>query len=162
MNIGVLSAVSLLVIAACWTDFKLMQIPNRLNVLFMGGGLLYQSLSDGLSGMAFAAAGAAAGMLPLLLMYWFGGIGGGDVKWFGAFGVWMGPAYTLQLLVISILFAGSISVVLLILRVPLLRTLAGRIKWPWGAHPLSLGRGTQFPFMLAVAPGYIILLGKGW
>jgi len=83
------------------------------------------------------------------------------VKWFGAFGAWAGPTLTLQLLMFSILFAGGIACVLLMIRLPGLRVLGRRMKWPWGAHPLEGGRGVQFPFMLAVAPGFITLLGKG-
>jgi prepilin peptidase CpaA len=162
MNIWMLIAVSLFLLAACWTDLRLMQIPNRLTLFFGCGGLIYQCISHDLTGLGWAAAGAAAGMLPLILMYWFGGIGGGDVKWFGAFGVWMGPALTLQLMIISIVVAGAIAVVLLMLRAPVMRAAAEKIKWPWGPHPLTVGRGAQFPFMLAVAPGFIILLGKGW
>ncbi len=138
-----------------------MQIPNELTVLFAAGGLSYQFIAHGMNGLGWAVAGALSGMIPLYVMNRFGGIGGGDVKWFGAFGMWMGPLSTLQLLVFSVLFAGGIAGALLMLRLPGLRTLGSRMKWPWGPHPLTVGRGTHFPFMLAVAPGFITLLGKG-
>lgn len=161
MNNWVLFTVTLLLAAACWTDLRRMQIPNRLTVPFAGAGLLYQWMNHGISGLGQASVGAAAVMIPLILMYRFGGIGGGDVKWFGAFGAWTGPIPALQLLVLSILFAGGIAAVLLMLRLPLIRAAASRMKWPWGAHPLAAGRTAKFPFMLAVVPGFITLLGKG-
>jgi prepilin peptidase CpaA len=161
LNIWVLIVVSLLLVSACWTDLRRMHIPNELTVLFASGGLLYELIVHGFSGLGWAAAGAATGIIPLYIMNRFGGIGGGDVKWFGAFGIWTGPMTTLQLLVLSILFAGGIAGMLLLLRLPGLRAIGRRMKWPWGPHPLTAGRSAQFPFMLAVAPGFITLLGKG-
>jgi prepilin peptidase CpaA len=123
--------------------------------------VLYHLLAHGVNGLGWAVAGAVSGLLPLYVMNRFGGIGGGDVKWFGAFGAWTGPYLTLQLLVLSILIAGGIAFALLLLRLPGLRLLGKRMKWPWGNHPLTAGKGVRFPFMLAVAPGFMTLLGKG-
>lgn len=161
MNIWVLLIVSMLLLCACWTDLRHMQIPNTLTVSFAGAGLVYQVMANGVHGLGWAAGGVIMGILPLYVMNRFGGIGGGDVKWFGAFGIWMGPLPTLQLIMFSILFAGGIAGTLLMLRLPGLRSLGRRLHWPWGPHPLIAGKGTQFPFMLAVAPGFITLLGKG-
>jgi prepilin peptidase CpaA len=161
MNIWALMIVSLLLVCACWTDLRRMQIPNTLTVSFAGGGLVYQVITHGFHGLSLAAAGVITGILPLYVMNRLGGIGGGDVKWFGAFGIWMGPLPTLQLIVFSILFAGGIAGMLLMLRLPGLYSIGRRLNWPWGPHPLIAGRSAQFPFMLAVAPGFIMLLGKG-
>jgi prepilin peptidase CpaA len=161
MNNGVLVMVSLLLVIACWTDLRKMEIPNALTVLFACGGFLYQLFSHGIGGLWWTLGGALTGMIPLYIMNLFGGIGGGDVKLFGALGSWMGAFSTLQLLVLSILFAGGIAGVLFMLRLPGLRTLGRRLKWQWGPHPMTVGRGARFPFMLAVAPGFITLLGKG-
>ncbi|BBI32073.1 A24 family peptidase [Cohnella abietis] len=161
MSLGVLIIVSLLLVCASWTDLRRMIIPNELTLLFAGGGLLFQFISQGITGLGWAVAGALAGIIPLYIMNRLGGIGGGDVKLFGAFGAWMGPILTLQLLVFSILCAGGIAGLLLLLRLPGLRAMGKKMKWPWGNHPLTAGRSTQFPFMLAVAPGFIALLGKG-
>lgn len=161
MNVGVLIVVSILLISACWTDLRRMQIPNRLTVLFASCGLIYQLVLHGINGFGWALAGATAGFIPLYIMHRLGGIGGGDVKWFGAFGTWMGPVPTLQLLVFSILFAGGIAGMLVLFRIPGLRAVGSRLKWPWGTHPVIAPRGAQFPFMLAVAPGFITLMWKG-
>jgi prepilin peptidase CpaA len=161
MNITVLVMVSLLLVLACWTDFRRMQIPNELTLLFAGSGLLYQLFVQGFVGLWWVIGGVLTGMIPLYIMNRFGGIGGGDVKLFGALGSWIGALLTLELLVFSILFAGGIAGVLFIFRLPGLRAMGRFLKWPWGPHPLIAGRGARFPFMLAVAPGFIILLGKG-
>lgn len=161
MNAWELIIVSVLLVSACWTDLRMMRIPNELTVLFAGSGLLYHGVADGIHGLGWALAGAFAGLIPLYAMNRFGGIGGGDVKWFGAFGAWAGPSPTFQLLILSILFAGGIAIVLLMLRLPGLQRMGKKIKWPWGNHPATKGKGVHFPFMLAVAPGFMTLLGKG-
>ncbi|QMV43364.1 A24 family peptidase [Cohnella cholangitidis] len=161
MSTWVLVSVIVLLLSACWTDLRRMKIPNELTITFAGGGMLFHLLANGVNGLGWAVAGALSGFLPLYVMNRFGGIGGGDVKWFGAFGAWTGPYLTLQLLVFSILIAGGIAFTLLLLRLPGLRWLGTRMKWPWGNHPLTAGKAVRFPFMLAVAPGFITLLGKG-
>ncbi|MBW5447078.1 prepilin peptidase [Cohnella sp. CFH 77786] len=144
--------------AGCWTDLRRMRIPNVLTASFAVGGFIFHSAWDGWTGIIEALSGGAAGALPLLLLYRFGGIGAGDVKWFGALGIWAGAVAALQLLAYSILLAGCLSVLLLSLRLPLLRRWGKRLPWPWGRHPAEPGKGASFPFMLAVAPGYLCLL----
>jgi len=161
MNAWLWLVAGTLLAAACWTDFRSLRIPNGLTLTFMAGGLAYGLFFQGGKGVAAAAAGALSGLLPLYAMNRLGGIGGGDVKWFGAFGAWAGPLLTLKLLLHSLLFGGGIACLLLALRLPGIRRLGAQLRWPWGEHPVTGGGKTRFPFMLAVAPGFMILLGKG-
>lgn len=161
MDKGALIGVCLLLASACWTDMRTMRIPNALNLLFAVGGILYQWIERGSEGLIAAMIGAAAGIVPLYVLFLMRGIGGGDVKWFGVFGIWMGALPTLRLMMYAIVAAGAIAAVLVLLRLPILRKLGARLKWPWGKHPVSEGKGAHFPFMLAVAPSFIILLGQG-
>ncbi|MFC5470341.1 prepilin peptidase [Cohnella suwonensis] len=156
-----LAGTGALLAAACWTDVRKLRIPNALTIAFATCGFASQWIFHGADGLALSAWGAAAGFLPLYAMNRFGGIGGGDVKWFGAYGTWAGPAATLKLLVLSIWIAGAFACLLLVLRLPVIRGRASKWKWPWGKHPAEGGRGVHFPFMLAVAPGFFILLGEG-
>jgi len=137
-----------------------MEIPNRLTVSFACGGLVYHAATDGLEGLKRAALGAAAGMAPLLAMYMLRGIGGGDVKWFGAFGAWCGAWAAWKLTVLSLLAAGGFAVALLAVRlVPAWRQALERTVWPWekaaARGPNQAAGGTAFPFMLAVAPAFV-------
>jgi prepilin peptidase CpaA len=158
MNAWITAAALTLTAAGCWTDLRRMRIPNALTAGFAAGGFAYHAAWGGWTGTADALAGGAAGILPLLLLYRFGGIGAGDVKWFGAFGIWTGAGPAIQLLVYSILLAGVLSVLLLFLRLSGLRRWARRLPWPWGRHPAEPGKGAAFPFMLAVAPGLAWML----
>lgn len=148
--------------SACWTDLRTMKIPNLLTAGFALAGLFYHLFAEGAHGLVSAAAGGAAGALPLWLLYRCGGMGAGDVKWFGAFGIWAGAAAALQLAVYAILAAGGIGALLLATRLPGLRNWSARLPWPWGRHPGLPGKGAAFPFMLAVAPAFVFLMGGGW
>jgi prepilin peptidase CpaA len=159
MNGIELIAVCLLLGTACWTDIRSLTIPNLITLSFASAGLLYELLAYGLNGLGMAAVGAIAGMLPLAVLYRLRGIGGGDVKWFGACGVWLGAWQTWELLIYSILYAGAFAGVILLLKIPALKACGKRLPWPWGIHPAQ--GGALFPFMIAVVPAFITLLAIG-
>lgn len=161
MDKWALAATAVLLLCACWTDMRRMEISNWLCAGFAAGGLLYQIAAYGPGRLWWALSGLAAGLLPLLVLYAAKGLGAGDVKWFAAFGIWSGAIVTVQLAVYSMLVAGGLAVLLLALRLPLVRPWALRLRWPWGTHPALGGKGAKFPFMLAVAPAYALLLMNG-
>jgi len=157
MELWILGSTLVLLAIASWTDLKSMRIPNALTAGFAAGGLLFHLIWMGWQGLLTSLVGGLAGAIPILVVYRFGGIGAGDVKWFGAYGTWSGAAAALQLLAVSILIGGAISVLLLTLRIRWFRRLGSKLPWPWGKHPARPGRGAVFPFMIAVAPGYVWL-----
>lgn len=126
--------------SACWTDLRRRLIPNALTVAYASAGFLYQGVAHGWSGLTQALLGGAAAMAPLLIMYVLRGIGGGDVKWFFAFGVWAGAQLALQLVVHSILAAGVIALGLLLFR-RLKRQEAGRGEIIGKIHSENLDEG---------------------
>lgn len=144
-------------IAAAWIDVRKLLIPNALNFCFAIAGIAYQTSANGMDGCAAACVGALSGLASTGVLYAAKGLGGGDVKWFGAFGTWAGALVTIQLVFWSILFAGVIAALLLFLRLPGLRAVASRLPWPWGPHPAKAYRSSRFPFMLAVVPALATL-----
>jgi prepilin peptidase CpaA len=149
-------AAGLLLAGALWTDLRSMVIPNAMTVGFGIAGLSLHGLIEGFRGLAWAGTGMFAGIVPLLVMYLFRGLGGGDVKWFGAAGCWIGAPAVLQLAIDSVLIAGGLALLLLLFRLPAARSIGARMPWPWGEHPVH-GRGVKFPFMLAVTPAFALV-----
>lgn len=161
----VTAAVALLLILAFITDMKSQTIPNRLTVSFFAAGCLFHTISEGLPGALGALWGAAAGFLPLLPVYFAGGIGAGDVKLFGAVGAWTSAGIVLQLMMYAILYAGAIGLCLILLNRRFARNMVSAIAaavipgagwkkrgWLQWSHA-----GHSFPFMLAVAPAGVTL-----
>ncbi|WP_165279970.1 A24 family peptidase [Paenibacillus protaetiae] len=154
-------AAAILLAAAFITDLRKQIIPNWLNLFFSGAGLLYHLAAGGWAGGLSAFEGMASGAGPLLLLYLFRGIGAGDVKLFGALGVWVGVIPVLQVLLYSILYAGLIGIVFVIVNKPLAkRMVTGAIALVVPGMNMSrqgwmawASGGRTFPFMLAVLPG---------
>ncbi|WP_334073691.1 MULTISPECIES: A24 family peptidase [Paenibacillus] len=160
---GELVGVFILLGAAFITDLRSMKIPNALTLSGLAFGLLWHLLDGGWGGGLFALRGVAVGFALMLMLYWFGAVGGGDVKLFAGIGAWTGAQMTLHIMVYSILCAGLIGVFILILRREAFTRLRGILHNILGALvlkswiPVRSGRKNQlqFPFMLAVLPAAV-------
>lgn len=161
----VLAASAIQLLMATITDLYKQTIPNWLTGGSFVTGLLYQGLAGGqeINGWLWSLGGAAAGFLPLLLLYALGGIGAGDVKLFGGLGAWIGAYAVAQVMMYAILYAGAIGILLLLLNRSFAKRMSNAIgsvllpssvslKFRWFSWAKS---GKSFPFMLAVAPAAI-------
>jgi prepilin peptidase CpaA len=150
-------------IAAFITDLRSMKIPNVLTVSAMLSGPVYHGVLDGWKGLFFSLQGLGAGFLILLIMYFIGAVGAGDVKLFGGIGAWTGLWFTLQGIMYSVLFAGVIGLLILLWRretMKRIRNVVGSIAGVFVMKSWLLWRNSQeehlrFPFMMAVLPGVI-------
>ncbi|MBE0343211.1 prepilin peptidase [Paenibacillus sp. 28ISP30-2] len=154
---GVLLAIALV------TDLRSMKIPNKLTLPGMAMGVLFNTMSGGWHGFLFAAAGLGTGFGFMLILYWMGAVGAGDVKLFGLIGAWTGAAFAWQSALYSIFFAGIIGLVILLWRRETMMRLR-RVAFNLGGFflfrsgkALTNGREAhlRFPFMTAVIPGAI-------
>lgn len=155
---------AIFLLAACYTDFKSMKIPNPISITCMVSGLAVHVGSAGLKGLWLSLGGFTAGFGLMLILYIFGAVGGGDVKLFGGIGAWTGVAFTLSSLFYSVLAAGCIGFVVLLFR----REMISGMKKVWrsvfGAvmlrslQPLYGNKQEmlRFPFMAAVVPGVLL------
>jgi prepilin peptidase CpaA len=82
-----------------WNDIRTNRIPNYLTLGCALAGLIYQLGFHGLSGLGHGLLGMVLGFGLLILFYWMGGMGAGDVKALAALGTWLGPRQTLLLFI---------------------------------------------------------------
>lgn len=94
---------------AAVTDLWKYRIYNQLTWPLLLSGLIYHCIASGGNGGTAALVGVFVGMFPFLLLYLLGGMGAGDVKLMAGLGAWLGPALTLQVVLISWLAAGVYS-----------------------------------------------------
>ena len=73
------------------TDLQRQKIPNAVTFPTMVLAVGYHSVSSGLSGFSFSAAGLALAFALFIVPYLLGGMGAGDVKLMGAAGAIFGP-----------------------------------------------------------------------
>lgn len=105
-----------LCIIISFIDYDLQIIPDSLNLSIFIVGIIYLVLFQPLSFMnAFLGFLVGGGLLFLIALV--GPMGGGDIKYMAAIGIWLGLGYTLMTLLISFIIGGLISLVLLILKV---------------------------------------------
>ncbi|MFC5648320.1 prepilin peptidase [Paenibacillus solisilvae] len=158
-TISILAA-SLLLVIAFIHDVRVMKIPNRLTISFIIAGIIYQSVVYGMSGSIHSFLGAAAGFIPLLVLYALKGIGAGDVKLFAALGAWIGASLVVQVLIYAILYAGAAGVVLIFVNGSfgrrVMRAVISMITPSAGGKVEAIKTwskdGLRFPFMIAVVP----------
>lgn len=93
-----------------WHDARTNRIPNYLTLGGVLAGLGYQLGSHGWTGLADGFLGMCLGFALLILFYWKGGLGAGDVKALAALGAWLGPLQTIYLF-IYMAFSGIILIV---------------------------------------------------
>jgi prepilin peptidase CpaA len=120
-------------LVALFYDAWVRKIPNVLTMPAFAAGLLFHFVNgyrlDGLSGagrdLRFALAGFAVGFGIVLILFVVGGSGGGDVKFMGALGCWLGSWMTFQVLVLSAIYAGAMTIVIVGSKVFQLKRLGG-------------------------------------
>ncbi|KQX67999.1 A24 family peptidase [Paenibacillus sp. Root444D2] len=137
-------------------------IPNKVTFCGIMIGFVYHAFTEGWSGVFFAGIGAITGFTALLLLYFFGALGAGDVKLFAAIGAIMGFAFVLQSMLYAILCAGFIGLILLFIRKQMINTGHKLAAWLVSIVVIQdmgslLGmkhqKNMKFPFMYAVVPG---------
>lgn len=150
------------------TDLTTHRIPNAITFPFMGIGLSFHVCSDGIDGLFVSAAGLLSGFALMLVLYLFGGVGAGDVKLFAAAGALLGTAGVFYLALYAVLFAGLIGAVLWLVYRLRVFNLSMVVRWIyclpasffiWMKNMRTPAGRLRFPFMLAVFPGALAMIG---
>lgn len=94
------------------SDLRCAKIPNWLTYSAMGGGLLFHTTQEGLSGLSQSVGGLLIGLALLLAFYLLGGMGAGDVKFMGAVGSMVGLSGILPAAFVITLLGGAYAAVL--------------------------------------------------
>jgi prepilin peptidase CpaA len=129
-------------IAICWVaaaiDIRTRRIPNWLTYSAMFLGVGHHTLSNGLHGFLFGAAGLCLGLALLILFYLSGGMGAGDVKLLGAVGALLGPKGVFFAFIFTALVGGVYAIILLLVRFRLVGT-AVRLNTMFGSLEQGVG-----------------------
>jgi prepilin peptidase CpaA len=116
MNHGITFNLFLVLFTALAIGFDIAQrrIPNWLNFAGMAGGLLF-SASLGTAGVYASLLGLASGLGLQLIPFFFGWIGAGDVKLFGAIGAIFGLSWIPRLFLYSAMLGGVVALISIVL-----------------------------------------------
>jgi prepilin peptidase CpaA len=96
------------------TDLRSRKILNIITVPSILIGIIYSTLTEGLSGFILSGQGLVVGLGVLLIPYLIGGMGAGDVKLMAAIGALMGTSFVFYSFIYTALIGGLIAVTLIV------------------------------------------------
>ena len=159
----------LMLTVASWTDVRHHRV---LNIITLGGAAVsvcLQTWMGGINGLLAGFGGWTVGLLALLPLYFLHGMGAGDVKLMAAVGSFLGPAYALVAVALSLIVGG------LLVGGFILFWRGGVMAWlrRWGLMLKTLvltgtmvyippqpgeAAATRFPYALAISAGTVATL----
>jgi len=182
----VLSIMLILLGLAAWQDIKQHRISNRIVLVgivlgFMFNGLLpqglgFNSFAPGGLGWFAALTGLGMGLVVLLPFYWLRAMGAGDVKLMAMVGAFLGPDQVLGALLGTFL-TGGVMALAITLRAGAMHRLLGNLRFLLldGVVKVSAGQVPtiddlpqsvgKLPYAVAIAVGtlsYMLWRRLGW
>jgi prepilin peptidase CpaA len=140
------------------TDLRSRRISNRLTYPAAALGLAIHFASGGWGGLTTSAVGLLLGLGLLLLPFFLGAMGGGDVKLLAAIGALQGPQFVLLTAVYAGLAGGVLALGYLIRQRGLTEALRYATGgWIGGVRPDAPKAGA-IPYGPAIASGAAIVL----
>lgn len=162
MSVAAIAA-AVVSVSACVTDLRWRRIPNLLTFGAAATALVFYSVTRGLPGLGFSAAGFAVGLAIFLPLFAVRGLGGGDVKLMAALGAWIGPGSVLWLAALAAIAGGVFA--LIVAAASRYTGQAFRNVWsiltfwrvmgvqPHPALTLESSGGPRLPYSLPIAAG---------
>jgi prepilin peptidase CpaA len=154
------------VVIATISDLRSRRIPNWLVAPFLLAGMITLTATQGWHGLTQSLEGVLLATLLLGILYWFGGMGMGDVKLCAAIGAWVGPGQLMLALVLMGMTGGLMALVLAIRGGFLKESLAGTGELVFGSWKrgfrshtklvLSNPEARKMPYAPAIAIGTIL------
>jgi prepilin peptidase CpaA len=111
------------------TDILWRRIPNVVTLPAAGVGLILALVAGGWKGLLLSGAGLALGFLLMILPYYVGGMGAGDVKLMAALGALTGVAAIIQIFLYTALIGGVLAVASALSRGTLRRAFRNIFDW---------------------------------
>lgn len=115
----------LLLVISVYTDLRSQRIYNKVLLPAALLGLGFHIYQQGIGGLLYSLQGLGAGLALLIVPFLLGGMGAGDVKLLGVVGVLKGAGFVFASFIWIALVGGLLSLLHLLLRGQLRKTLAG-------------------------------------
>ncbi len=144
-----------LVSYAMITDLRELRVPNWVP-LSIAGLFLFQSVTEGASGLPMHLLIAAAVLVAGFAMFVAGVFGGGDAKLLSALALWMGPTNLVAFVLLTTLLGGATAAVLIGLKKLLIFNPALE-NHAAIARPLAWARAGKIPYAVPIGLAALML-----
>lgn len=125
-----LNILLILVLSICFvTDIKEQKIYNKVIFPSLAVVIIFQITFYGYNGLKLSLAGFITGLCILLVPYFLGGIGAGDVKLLALIGAIKGSIFVLNTAIYMALLGGAIAIVIIIAHRETLGFIKGIFLW---------------------------------
>ncbi len=160
LELAIMFVFPALMVFAGATDLFTLTIPNRISLGLVAGFVCLAPFAGlGWEAIALHFAIGVAMLVICIGIFAMGWIGGGDAKLFAAASLWMGYEYIYEYALITAVFGGILTLVMLALRMfPLPAGLAGQ-AWITRLH--AAGHGVPYGVALAAA-GLLVYPKTSW
>ena len=160
----VINLLLFLLISYCsYTDLKFRKIYNHITLPAVVIGIGLNSYLWGWKGLEYSMAGFLIGFLILIIFFWVGGLGGGDIKLLAAIGALKGYPFILYATFYAILVGGILAIVVLVKNGSLFCCLKNILYQIWFFFLPGHSRAPKHPVLNHQIPfGLAICLGTLW
>lgn len=147
-------------------DVRYRRIPNAYVLAALVGGLLINTIANGLPGLLTSLGGFALAFALMFVLHLFGAMGAGDVKLFGAVGAVVGSHMVWPTFVVVVM-TGGVLAAWTVLRARTLSTTAHRVLqifvgllpgWQMPRFAVPADRRHTIPYGVAITLGSLISL----
>lgn len=129
MDIFITIVLAAALLIATITDLRSQKIYNWLTFPLILSGLVAHTIHSGLDGLLLSAAGFALGLILMVIPFFLGSMGAGDVKLMAGIGAWLGVNATFTAFLFICLAGGVYALVILARRRDVLKAVLANI---WG------------------------------
>ncbi|HEX8178350.1 MAG TPA: A24 family peptidase [Pyrinomonadaceae bacterium] len=155
-----------LAVVITYYDARYRRIPNPFVLAALAGGLIINTLLQGLPGIVVSVEGCLLAFALMLVLHVFGAMGAGDVKLFAAIGAVLGVQLVLPTFLVVVLTGGLLGVYTMV-RAGLVRTTLLRVAqifmgllpgWEMPRFAVPQERQHTIPYGVAITFGSLISL----
>ncbi len=148
------------------TDIKERKIYNKVIFPSLVITLIMHIIINGASSISDFLFGFLVGLLLLIIPYFMGGIGAGDVKLLALIGAIKGPTFVVYSALYMAIVGGVIAIIILLYQNKLLFTMNNIMLTSFtyklgDQNSISITNGSSFPYAIAIAAGVIINMTYG-
>ena len=141
-----------------YTDLKSRKIYNKVLYPVLLVAIITQLMVGGWDGLRLSLTGFLVGLGLLIIPFFLGGIGAGDVKLLALVGAFKGPMFVIYTGIYMALIGALMAIVIILIGKGMFKKVAILVHAAWYKQNMSalFNRKTTYPYGVAIAGGALL------